>query len=162
MAVLPGGGQRRPRPRRPARRAGDRPASAQPGRCPPEAVPLAQLRRAGPGSPVPDSTVALATDNANPAFRALVAQALTETGCVAEALDLLGDPVPDGAWNYSSTYGDCLRVDVLAAAGPSPRLQEALHRIEPWGQEFATYGSTDSIGSIEYFIGRGRAPCWRR
>jgi hypothetical protein len=31
-----------------------------------------------------------------------------------------------------------------------------LDRISPWGAEFAIGGSCDFIGSIEYFIGRGR------
>jgi hypothetical protein len=52
-------------------------------------------------------------------------------------------------------YGDCLRVDVLSAAGLPDRLRPALARIEPWGHEFAIFGSTDCIGSIDYFIGRG-------
>jgi DNA-binding SARP family transcriptional activator len=120
-----------------------------------ESETMGRLRAAGPGAPIPEAAVIAARGNANPAFRALVAHALSEQGRRSEALDLLGEPVPDGAWDYSSVYGDCLRVDVLAEAGPEQELRRALDRIRPWGHEYAIYGSNDCLGSIEYFIGRG-------
>jgi DNA-binding SARP family transcriptional activator len=122
----------------------------------PEIESMAQLTRARAGSPVPDSFVALATGNASPAFRSFIAHAVARTGRVQQAIDLLGQPTPEGLWHYSSMYADCLRVDVLSMAGPSTQLLQALERIEPWRDEFAVAGSTDYLGSIEYFIGRGR------
>jgi DNA-binding SARP family transcriptional activator/anti-anti-sigma regulatory factor len=117
--------------------------------------PMAALRMAAPGAPVPDEYVETARQHANPAFRALVAHALAEAGRAGEGADLLGAPVPDGAWDYSSMYGDCLRVDVFSAAGRTEELRGALARIQPWAHEFAMYGSTDCAGSIDYFVGRG-------
>lgn len=121
----------------------------------PEGGPIAAARLAGEGTPVPDEWVELARTNANPAFRAFIGHVLAEAGRAEEAIALLGDPVPDGAWDYSSVVGDCLRVDVLAHGGPSSELRQALERISPWGHEFAVYGSIDFLGSIDYFIGRG-------
>ncbi|HEU5473774.1 MAG TPA: BTAD domain-containing putative transcriptional regulator [Actinophytocola sp.] len=122
----------------------------------PEIASMAQLERAGADAPVPESLLTLATGNANPAFRSFIAEALARTGRLREAITVLGEPVPEGLWHYSSMYAECLRVDVLAMAGPSPRLRKALDRIEPWRDEFAVAGSTDYLGSVEYFIGRGR------
>lgn len=118
-------------------------------------APMAALRMAEPGAAVPDEYVEMARRHANPAFRAMVAHALAESGRAAEGADLLGAPVPEGAWDYSSMYGDCLRVDVLSAAGRTEQLRGALARIRPWAHEFAIYGSTDCAGAIDYFIGRG-------
>jgi tetratricopeptide (TPR) repeat protein len=118
--------------------------------------PMARIRLTGPGSPVSPEMVASARDHANPAFRAFVAHALAEAGDPEVAVQLLGDPVPEGAWDYASMYGDCLRVDVLAAAERVDELPAALRRIEPWQDELATFGSTDCIGSVAYFVGRGR------
>ncbi len=118
-------------------------------------LPMARIRLRGIGDAVPDDWVETARDHANPAYRALVGHALAESGRAAEGAALLGPPVPDGAWDYASMYGDCLRVDVLAAAGSTDDLRVALARIAPWGAEFAVYGSTDCIGSVDYFVGRG-------
>jgi hypothetical protein len=52
------------------------------------------------------------------------------SGQLEDALELLGDPLPDGTWDNASTYSDCLRVDVLAAAGPSTALNQAYARIK--------------------------------
>lgn len=120
-----------------------------------EMEPMARLRLDGPGCDVPDECVEIGRRHANPAFRALVGHVLAESGRASEGAELLGAPVPDGAWDYASAYGDCLRVDVLAAAGQTEPLRAALDRILPWGHEFAIYGSTDCIGSIDYFVGRG-------
>ncbi|MEV6632733.1 hypothetical protein AB0M54_18490 [Actinoplanes sp. NPDC051470] len=60
-----------------------------------------------------------------------------------------------GAWDSTSTYIDCLRVDVLAEAGPSAALRAGLERIIPWGHEFACHGLADHVGSIHYFVGCG-------
>jgi DNA-binding SARP family transcriptional activator/tetratricopeptide (TPR) repeat protein len=117
---------------------------------------MAQLHNAGAGAPVPGSFVTQATGNANPAFRTFVAHALAETGRVPEAVALLGESTPTDCWHYSSMYADCLRVAVLALAEPGPELALALSRIEPWAGEFVVAGSTDYLGSVEYFIGRGR------
>jgi hypothetical protein len=117
--------------------------------------PMVKLRLGGPGTPVDDSYVELARSHANPAYRALIAHALAESGRAEEGVAILGPPVPEGAWDYASIDGDCLRVDTLAAAGRTKELPAAIARIAPWGHEFAIYGSTDCIGSIAYFIGRG-------
>ncbi|WP_132155671.1 BTAD domain-containing putative transcriptional regulator [Kribbella antiqua] len=118
-------------------------------------VPMAELRLGGPGTPVDDSQLETARTHANPAYRAFIAHALAESGRAEEGVAILGPPVPEGAWDYASVVGDCLRVDTLATAGRTDDLPAALARIEPWGHEFAIYGSTDCIGSIAYFIGRG-------
>ena len=117
--------------------------------------PMARVRLAGPGSPISDEYVEQGRTHANPAFRAFVGHALAESGRPDEGVAVLGPPVPDGAWDYASVLGDCLRVDVLAAAGRTDLLAPALARIADWGDEFALYGSTDCVGSIHYFIGRG-------
>lgn len=117
--------------------------------------PMARLRLGAIGDAVTEDCVEVGRQHANPAFRAMTAQALAESGRALEGAELLGRPVPDGAWDYASMYGDCLRVDVLASAGRTGELRPALARIQPWGHEFAIYGSTDCIGSIDYFIGRG-------
>jgi DNA-binding SARP family transcriptional activator len=117
--------------------------------------PMARLRLIGPGAEVSDHHIDHGRGHANPAFRAFLAHALAESGRAEEGVELLGVPVPDGAWDYASAVGDCLRVDVLSAAGHVQPLRAALNRIQPWGQEFAIYGSTDCIGSIDYFVGRG-------
>jgi hypothetical protein len=119
------------------------------------ALRMAEMRVADPGCPVPEEFVEFARPDRHPACRAYVAHLLLEAGRREDALDLLGEPVPDGAWDSSCVYSDCLRVDVLAAAGPSAALSQGLARIRDWGGEFASYGPTDYIGSIEYFIGRG-------
>jgi DNA-binding SARP family transcriptional activator/tetratricopeptide (TPR) repeat protein len=118
-------------------------------------APVAELRLGGPGIPVEDGHVDLARAHANPAYRAFIAHALAESGRAEEGVSILGPPVPDGAWDYASMVGDCLRVDTLATARRTDELRTALARIAPWGHEFAIYGSTDCIGSIAYFIGRG-------
>jgi hypothetical protein len=69
-------------------------------------------------------------------------------------VSVLGDSIPDGAYDFTSTYGDCLRTEVFAAAGPSEELRRSLERILPLADEMAIMGTTDCIGSIEYFIGR--------
>jgi hypothetical protein len=116
--------------------------------------PVARLRCEGAAA-LTGPDVELARTHANPAFRAVVAHALAETGRPAEGVELLGPPVPDGAWDYASVVGDCLRVAVLAEAGDTRALPAALARIRPWGHELAVYGSTECIGSIDYFVGRG-------
>ncbi|MFI5496731.1 ATP-binding protein [Actinoplanes sp. NPDC051859] len=122
----------------------------------PEITAMARRERTGPDAPVQADDVALATGNANPVFRSFVAAALARTGRVSEAVAVLGAPTPAEHWHYSSMYADCLRVEVLAAAGRSPELRAALQQIEPWHDEYAIAGSTDYLGSVEYFIGRGR------
>ena len=117
--------------------------------------PLGRLRLAGPGTAVPDEYVEYGRTNPNPAFRAFIAHALAESGRAEEGVALLGEPAAEGTWDYASFAGDCLRVDVLAAAGAVEPLRTALARIVDWEQEFAMYGSNDCIGSVHYFIGRG-------
>ena len=115
-----------------------------------------RLRLQGAHAEVNDDVLAHTRSHANPAFRAQIASIVLETGDASTAVELLGDPVPDGAWDYASSYGDCLRVDVMAGAGDLTRLPEALRRIEPWADEFASYGSTECLGSVAYFVGRGK------
>ena len=118
---------------------------------------LATLRIAGLGSPVPDAIVSLAQGHSNTVLRNVVAHALVESGRdLPVALELLADPVPRGAWHYASTYGECLQLEVLAAAGDTNRLREVLRRVEHCRHEFASYGSNDCAGSVAYFVGRGR------
>ena len=122
----------------------------------PDVEVTARMRTLAPGAAVPDDVVSFAGGHANPALRAIVASALVTTGDVERGLELLGDPVPEGAWDYASTYADCLRVEVMATAGDLARLPGALRRIEPWAHEFASYGSTECVGSVAFFVGVGK------
>jgi len=118
---------------------------------------LASLRSAGFGAPVPEEVVRLAEDHSNPILRNVVAHALVESGAGhAVALELLGDPVPPGAWHYASLYGECMQLEVLAETQNTQPLREVLRRVEPWQHEFVSYGSNDCAGSVAYFVGRGR------
>ena len=94
--------------------------------------------------------------NHSAAVRALAGRLLAEAGRREEALDILGDPVPVGAWDYESTFADCVRVEVFALTGALELLPDALARIEPWQDEFAVYGATECVGSVAYFVGLGR------
>ena len=104
--------------------------------------------------PVSDAEVEWGRAHPSPAFRALIAHPLADAGRVEEAVALLGDSLPDGAYDFTSTYGECLRTEVLAAAGPSEALGRALQRIQPLADEMAIMGTTDCLGSIQYFVGR--------
>ena len=121
----------------------------------PETTAMVEIRLGGPGTPVKGAWLALAHRSNSPIFRAFFGHAVAEQGRLTEAIDVLGDPVPDGAWDFGSMYSDCLRVDVLAGAAPSAPLRRVLDRILPWGNEFAIFGSVDLVGSIDYFVGRG-------
>jgi DNA-binding SARP family transcriptional activator/tetratricopeptide (TPR) repeat protein len=103
---------------------------------------------------VSDAEVEWGRAHPSPAFRALIAHPLADAGRVEEAVGLLGDSLPDGAYDFTSTYGECLRTEVLAAAGPSEALERSLQRIRPLADEMAIMGTTDCIGSIQYFVGR--------
>jgi DNA-binding SARP family transcriptional activator/tetratricopeptide (TPR) repeat protein len=104
--------------------------------------------------PVSDAEVEWGRAHPSPAFRALIAHPLADAGRVEEAVALLGESLPDGAYDFTSTYGECLRTEVLAAAGPSEALSRALLRIQPLADEMAIMGTTDCLGSIQYFVGR--------
>jgi DNA-binding SARP family transcriptional activator/tetratricopeptide (TPR) repeat protein len=104
--------------------------------------------------PVSDAEVEWGRAHPSPAFRALIAHPLADAGRVEEAVALLGESLPDGAYDFTSTYGECLRTEVLAAAGPSEALGRALQRIRPLADEMAIMGTTDCLGSIQYFVGR--------
>jgi hypothetical protein len=105
-------------------------------------------------APVSDAEIEWGRAHPSPAFRALIAHPLADAGRVEEAVAILGDHIPDGAYDFTSTYGECLRTEVLAAAGPSEALRRELERIEPLADEMAIMGTTDCIGSIHYFVGR--------
>jgi tetratricopeptide (TPR) repeat protein len=105
-------------------------------------------------APVSDAEVEWGRAHPSPAFRALIAHPLADAGRVDEAVSMLGDPIPEGAYDFTSTYGECLRTEVFAAAGPSEELRRSLERIQPLADEMAIMGTTDCIGSIHYFVGR--------
>jgi DNA-binding SARP family transcriptional activator/tetratricopeptide (TPR) repeat protein len=105
-------------------------------------------------APVSDAEIEWGRAHPSPAFRALIAHPLADAGRVEEAVAILGDHIPDSAYDFTSTYGECLRAEVLAAAGPSEALRRELDRIEPLADEMAIMGTTDCIGSIQYFVGR--------
>jgi DNA-binding SARP family transcriptional activator len=118
---------------------------------------LASVRSAGFGAPVPEEMVRLAQEHSNPMLRNVVGHALIESGSQGSvALELLGDPVPPGAWHYASLYGDCIQLEALAEVQDTKRVRQVLSRVEPWQDEFASYGSNDCAGSVAYFVGRGR------
>ncbi len=119
----------------------------------PELTGIVTVRTA-PGADVPPDVVAGARTNRNPAYRATIAHALAEAGRPDDGLALLGDPVPLGARDYASLAGDCLRLDVAVAAGRTDLVEPWLQRVLPWAGELATYGSIDSVGSVEYFVAR--------
>jgi hypothetical protein len=118
---------------------------------------LASVRSSGFGAPVPEEVLRLAQEHSNPILRNVVAHALVESGSQGSvALELLGDPVPLGAWHYASLYGDCMLLEVLAEVQNTERVREVLSRVEPWQHEFVSYGSNDCAGSVAYFVGRAR------
>lgn len=120
-----------------------------------ELAVIDRIRCRPPGADPTEAEIELSRTLPNPHFRAFIGHVLAEAGRVDEGVAILGDPSPDGSWDYGSTWGNCLRVDVLAHCGPSPELHRMMDRITPWGAEFAIAGSTDFVGSVEYFIGRG-------
>ena len=77
---------------------------------------LSAIRGAPLGTPVPAEVIELA-HAAIPGLRAMVAHAGLEAGDPATAYELLGDPSPPGASEYSVLAGHCLRVLVLAETG---------------------------------------------
>jgi DNA-binding SARP family transcriptional activator len=116
------------------------------------------LRVARQGAPV-DRALAAATAAAPAGMRALIAYAVLEEGegSAAKARNVLGDPAPPGASDYSVLAGHCLRVAVLAVAGDMAGLHAAIGRIEEYSGDVVTYGSLEHLGAVDYFIALGYA-----
>jgi DNA-binding SARP family transcriptional activator len=117
---------------------------------------LVAIRGRTSGTRVPDDVLELAR-TANPGLRAMVAHALLESGDPEAAYALLGEPAPPGASEYSVLAGHCLRVLVLAEAGPRDELRAALERIKPYAGQAVNYGTVDHLGSVDHFLACGYA-----
>ena len=117
---------------------------------------LAAARLKPPGSPIEARALTHAR-KANPGLRAIVAHAALEAGDPDTARELLGEPAPPTASDYSVFPGHCLRVIVLAETGSLHEVRTALERIEPYAGEACTYGSVDHLGCADHFIAYGYA-----
>ena len=117
---------------------------------------LAAARLNPPGSPIEAPALTHAR-KANPGLRAIVAHAALEAGDPDTARELLGEPAPPTASDYSVFPGHCLRVIVLAETGSPEEVRTALERIEPFAGEACTYGSVDHLGCADHFLAYGYA-----
>ncbi len=117
---------------------------------------LAAARLNPPGSPIEARALTHAR-KANPGLRTIVAHAALEAGDPDTARELLGEPAPPTASDYSVFPGHCLRVIVLAETGSLDEVRTALERIEPYAGEACTYGSVDHLGCADHFIAYGYA-----
>lgn len=116
---------------------------------------LATIGSAPDGSPVPADVLASAHGHPNRSYRVAVAYALSRAGDLAGSARMLGDLAPPEGHDYGSLYAACLRVEVLAALQDTEALPETIAMISPFANEVATYGSVVSVGSANYFVGRG-------
>ena len=87
----------------------------------------------------------------------MVAHAVLEAGDPDTAYDLLGEPSPPGASEYSVLAGHCLRVLVLAETGTAEEIRAALERITAYAGQAVTYGTVDHLGSVDLFLATGYA-----
>ncbi len=117
---------------------------------------LAAVRLNPPGAPVDDRALEHARV-ANPGLRSIVAHAVLEAGDPDTARELLGEPAPATASDYSVFPGHCLRVIVLAETGSPEEVRAAVERIEPYAGEACTYGSVDHLGGADHFLAYGYA-----
>ncbi len=117
---------------------------------------LLAIRGTEAGGRVPDHVLEL-MPGANAGLRAMVAHACLEAGDPTTARRLLGEPAPPGASDYSVLAGHCLRVLVLAAAGPPAEVAAALERIVPHAGQSVVYGTVDHLGSVDLFLACGYA-----
>ena len=109
------------------------------------------VRRGPVGSPVDDTTVALAEQGGMP-LRALVAHALLEAGRRDSAKALLGARVPDDLVDDGSTAGRGLRLLVLTETGTEPEVREALAPLEDHLGSPVSYGTVDHLGVVDHFV----------
>ncbi len=112
---------------------------------------LSDIRRAEPGAPVSEDTIARA-GRGSAALRALVAHAVLESGDAERARALLGDPLPAGAVDYSSTAGRCLRLLVLCGTGSAEEIREVLEPVEDHLGAPVSYGTIDHLGVVDHFV----------
>ena len=117
---------------------------------------VAAIRLNPPGHPV-DPSIVQSARSENPGLRAMVAHAALEAGDHATAYELLGEPAPPGASEYSVLAGHCLRVLVLASTGSPEEVIEALARIEPYAGQACNFGSVDHLGAVDHFLACGYA-----
>ena len=121
---------------------------------------LVAVRGGEPGSRIPDEVLASAGE-ANPGLRAMIAHGVLEAGDPGSAYDLLGDPAPPGASEYSVLAGHCLRVLVLAETGTPEEVEVALERITGFAGRSVAYGTVDhSAASTTSW--RAGTPRWAR
>ena len=117
---------------------------------------LYQLRMADAATPV-DPALVEALRAAGPGMRALGAEELVERGDLDGAVDLLGEPSPPGASDYSTLAERCLRVAVLAAAGQPEGIEAAMAGIEEYRGDVVTYGAVELLGAVDHFLALGAA-----
>jgi hypothetical protein len=94
---------------------------------------------------------------APPGLRALVAYEVLQRGDAATAQQLLGEPSPPGASDYSVLTERCLRVAVLAGAGDTVGLEEAVARLAPYSGDVVMFGATEHLGAVDHFLAVGTA-----
>jgi DNA-binding SARP family transcriptional activator len=102
-----------------------------------------------------DPELVTAARHASPALRALIAHEVLRRGDARTAVDLLGEPSPSGASDYSVLTERCLRVAVLAGAGETEGLEEAVARIAPYSGDVVMFGAVEHLGAVDHFLALG-------
>ncbi len=118
---------------------------------------LAAVRLRPPDAPVPQQALEFAEGKANPGLRSIVAHAVLEAGDPEKSAELLGDPAPPSASDYSVLAGHCLRVLILAETGNPAEVRAAVDRIEEYAGQSCCYGSVDHLGGVDHFLACGYA-----
>ncbi|MBV9831419.1 MAG: AAA family ATPase [Marmoricola sp.] len=107
-------------------------------------------------APLPDWVVAAAPE-VNPGLRAMIAHEVMERGEPERARDLLGEPSPPAATEYSVLAGRCLRLLVLAGTGTPEEVRAALKPVLPYAGRVVAYGSVDHLGVVDHALAAGFA-----
>jgi hypothetical protein len=115
-----------------------------------------RLHAARPDGPL-DPALVEAARGAAPGLRALIAYDVLRRGDRDTALELLGEPSPSGASDYSVLTERCLRVAVLAGAGESHGLAEAVAAIAPYSGDVVMFGAVEHLGVVDHFLALGTA-----
>ena len=115
---------------------------------------LYALRTRPVTAPFPDDLLGFAR-RVGGGMRAVVGFEAMEAGRPDAALDLLGDPPAPGASDYSVLATYCLRVAVLASAGPGDALDADLEFLAAHTGSVVVYGTIEHIGAVDYFLALG-------
>ena len=112
------------------------------------------MRTRAAGSPFPDELLSFAR-RVGGGMRALVGFEAMEAGRPDAALDVLGEPPAPGASDYAVLATYCLRVAVLASAGPGDALDADLDFLAVHTGSVATHGTIEHLGAVDYFLAVG-------